>query len=102
MTEEHLTPWYRDQVNQDRQRAASLLATARGRPPDRPGDDPALMLMYSGAEPTRALTRGFLDVYSCLALPAQVLQRPGLRGRQANRPGRQPSPSSRQARHENS
>jgi hypothetical protein len=32
MTGEHLTPWYRDQVNQDRQRAASLLATAQGRP----------------------------------------------------------------------
>lgn len=78
MTEEHLTPWYRDQVNQDRQRAASLLATAQGRPPDRPGDDPALLLMQAArTDPDAA--RGFLDVYSCLALPAQVLQRPGLR-----------------------
>lgn len=78
MTEEHLTPWYRDQVNQDRQRAASLLATTQGRPPDRPGDDPVLMLMQAArTDPDAA--RGFLDVYSCLALPAQVLQRPGLR-----------------------
>jgi hypothetical protein len=38
MTEEHLTPWYRDQINQDRQRAASwprhkaALAAAQPRP----------------------------------------------------------------------
>jgi 2-polyprenyl-6-methoxyphenol hydroxylase-like FAD-dependent oxidoreductase len=80
MTEEHLTPWYRDQVNQDRQRAASLLAMAEGRPPARPGGDPALMLMQAArTDPDAA--RGVLDVYSCLTLPAQVLQRPGLRDR---------------------
>ena len=80
MTEEHLTPWYRDQVRQDRQRAASLLAMAEGRPPAVPGGDPMLMLMQAArTDPDAA--RGFLDVYSCLTLPAQVLQRSGLRDR---------------------
>ncbi len=78
MTEESLTPWYRDQVNRDRQRAASLLAVVEGRPPDGPGDDPARMLMLAARTDPGAV-RGFLDVFSCLALPAQVLQRPGMR-----------------------
>ena len=77
MTEEYLTPWYRDQVNQDRRRAASLLALVEGRPPAAPGSDPALTLMQAArTDPDAA--RGVLDVYSCLTLPAEVLQRPGL------------------------
>ena len=55
-----------------------LLAVLEGRPPDGPGDDPARMLMLAArTDPDAA--RGFLDVFSCLALPAQVLQRPGMR-----------------------
>jgi len=80
MTEEHLTPWYRDQVNQDRRRAANLLALAEGRLPAEPGGDPVLMLMRAArTDPDAA--RGFLDVYSCLALPAQVLQRPAIQAK---------------------
>ncbi len=66
-----------DQVNQDRRRAASLLALVEGRPPAAPGSDPVLTLMQAArTDPDAA--RGVLDVYSCLTLPAEVLQRPGL------------------------
>jgi hypothetical protein len=36
-----------------------------------------MLMQAARTDPDAA--RGFLDVYSCLALPAQVLQRPGLR-----------------------
>jgi hypothetical protein len=80
ITEETLTPWYHDQVNRDNQRAASLRAEIEGRPPEGPGDDPVANLMLAArVDPDAA--RGFLDVFSCLALPSDVLDRPGLRER---------------------
>jgi 2-polyprenyl-6-methoxyphenol hydroxylase-like FAD-dependent oxidoreductase len=78
LTEETLTPWYHDQVNRDNQRAANLRAEIEGRPPEGPGDDPVANLMLAArADPEAA--RAFLDVFSCLALPSEVLNRPGMR-----------------------
>jgi 2-polyprenyl-6-methoxyphenol hydroxylase-like FAD-dependent oxidoreductase len=78
VTEETLTPWYYDQVNRDHQRAANLRAEIEGRPPEGPGEDAAANLMLAArVDPDAA--RAFLDVFSCLALPSEVLDRPGLR-----------------------
>ncbi len=77
ITEDTLTPWYHDQVNRDNQRAANLRAEIEGRPLNGPRDDPAAQLMLAAmVDPDAA--RAFLDVVSCLALPAEVLERPGM------------------------
>jgi hypothetical protein len=82
VTEQTLTPWYRDQVDRDQQRAARLRAVIEGREPCQPLEDTALQLMMgAGADP--AVARGYLDTLSCLALPTEVLDRPGMRDRLA-------------------
>jgi 2-polyprenyl-6-methoxyphenol hydroxylase-like FAD-dependent oxidoreductase len=78
-TEERLTPWYRATVAFDRARHVQIEAIREGRPPQ-PPDTPA-------AKATAALVvalrhdadvfRGFLDVMTCLALPQEVMARPG-------------------------
>ena len=75
-TEDTLTPWYRDQVERDHRRAARMRAILEGRPPG-PDSDPVLQLIAAGQNDPDA-ARGFLDVFSILALPAEVLQRPGI------------------------
>jgi flavin-dependent dehydrogenase len=78
ITEETLTPWYHDQVNRDNQRAVKLRAEIEGRPLERAPDDPAAQLMLAAmVDPDAA--RALLDVFSCLALPAEVIKRPELR-----------------------
>ena len=76
-TEDTLTPWYRDQVDRDRRRAARMRALLQGRPPA-PDGDPVLQLMAAARSDPDA-GRGFLDVFSVLSLPVDVLQRPGIR-----------------------
>ncbi len=78
-TEERLTPWYRATVAFDRGRRAQVEAIREGRPAPTP-DTPA-------AKATAALVvamrydpdvfRGFLDIMGCLALPQEVMARPG-------------------------
>ena len=40
VTEQTLTPWYRDQIDRDYQRAAQIKAAIDGRHPGHLGDDP--------------------------------------------------------------
>jgi flavin-dependent dehydrogenase len=87
VTEETLTPWYRQQIDRDYQRAAEIKAAIDGRHPDHLGDDPrrraeAAFLAAASADPDVA--RGFMDVMSCLSLPEQVMLRPGLRDKVAS------------------
>ena len=76
-TEHTLTPWYRDQVDRDLRRAARMTAMLEGRPITQPDEDPVLRLTAAGRTDADA-ARGFLDVFSTLALPDEVLERPGL------------------------
>jgi 2-polyprenyl-6-methoxyphenol hydroxylase-like FAD-dependent oxidoreductase len=83
-TEETLTPWYRDQMSRDAQRAAEVRRIIDGRAPDPPPDDPASQMqraMLAAADTDPVVARGFLDVASCLALPSEVMSRPGMRER---------------------
>jgi 2-polyprenyl-6-methoxyphenol hydroxylase-like FAD-dependent oxidoreductase len=82
VTEETLTPWYRDQIDRDYQRAAEIQAAIDGRAPVRLADDPAKQMQtafLTGVNLDPDLARAFFDVMSCLALPAEVLGRPGIR-----------------------
>jgi 2-polyprenyl-6-methoxyphenol hydroxylase-like FAD-dependent oxidoreductase len=79
-TEQTLTPWYRDQFDRDQHRAARNRAVIEGREPDPAVEDPALLLMM-GAAADPEVARGYLDTVACLALPSEVLDRPGMRAR---------------------
>jgi 2-polyprenyl-6-methoxyphenol hydroxylase-like FAD-dependent oxidoreductase len=81
VTEETLTPWYREQVDRDQQRSAAIKAVIDGRHPGHPGDDrgrqmQAAFLAAASADPDAV--RALMDVTSCLSLPGQVMSRPGL------------------------
>jgi 2-polyprenyl-6-methoxyphenol hydroxylase-like FAD-dependent oxidoreductase len=93
VTEETLTPFYRDQVERDHRRAAQTRAVIEGRPAPPLTADPLLSLQFAARQDADA-ARGFLDVMSCLALPEQVLKRPGMtdRLRAAQESGRPPHP----------
>jgi 2-polyprenyl-6-methoxyphenol hydroxylase-like FAD-dependent oxidoreductase len=87
VTEETLTPWYREQVDRDYQRAAAIKSAIAGRRTRHAGDDhaqqsQAAFLAAAGADPDVA--RAFMDVMSCLSLPDQVMSRPGLREKVAS------------------
>jgi flavin-dependent dehydrogenase len=86
VTEETLTPWYRDQLSRDSQRVAEVRRIIDGRAPAPPPDDPASQMqraVLAAADFDPEVARGFLDVVSCLALPAEVMSRPGMRKRAA-------------------
>jgi 2-polyprenyl-6-methoxyphenol hydroxylase-like FAD-dependent oxidoreductase len=93
VTEETLTPWYRDQVDQDNELAAEVQATIDGRPPASSADDPAKQLqaaLFTAASADADVARARFDVMSCLALPAEVLARPGIREKVAAYVGVEP------------
>jgi 2-polyprenyl-6-methoxyphenol hydroxylase-like FAD-dependent oxidoreductase len=76
MTEERVTPWYRNTVEFDRLRNAQIYATINGRtvsPPTDPGSEMLVAMMY---DPD--LFRAAIEISSLLALPEEVLARPGV------------------------
>jgi 2-polyprenyl-6-methoxyphenol hydroxylase-like FAD-dependent oxidoreductase len=79
MTEAQVTPWYRDTVAFDRKRIAQIDAAIHGRNAPRPtGLDDALgVAMLYDAD----LFRAFIEITSLLALPREVMARPGVRDR---------------------
>ncbi len=100
VTEQTLTPWYRDQFHRDQQRAARCRAVIEGREPDQSVEDPGLRLML-GAVADAEVARGYLDTLACLVLPTEVLDRPGMRDRLATiaaqtRPAGLPGPTRQQ------
>jgi flavin-dependent dehydrogenase len=87
VTEATLTPWYREQIDRDYQRAAEIRAAIDGRRPHQSGDDPrrrAQAAFLAAANADADAARAFLDVMSCLALPHQVMSRPGLQQKVAS------------------
>jgi 2-polyprenyl-6-methoxyphenol hydroxylase-like FAD-dependent oxidoreductase len=79
MTETRVTPWYRSTVAFDRKRAAQITATIQGRSASPPTDlDDALRVaMLHDAE----LFRAAIEIASLLALPREVMARPGVMDR---------------------
>jgi flavin-dependent dehydrogenase len=80
ITEQDLTPWYRQQVAQDYQWAADIQAVIDGRRPAIT-DDPAKKMqaaLSAAANHDPDVARALLDVQSCIALPAEVMARPGI------------------------
>jgi hypothetical protein len=83
MTEARVTPWYRDTIQLDRARLARVKAFLEGRPEPESADPAAriaralLVAMRYDADLFRAAT----EFRSLLALPQEVLARPGLADR---------------------
>jgi hypothetical protein len=81
-TEASLTPWYRATVATDEARLAEMDALRAGREPPRPEGPGALGATFARAMAFDAeLFRGFMEVVGCLALPGEVLSRPGFADR---------------------
>ena len=84
MTQATVTPWYQNTIQMDRARRAQLHAAATGdaaRTPTSAGTDPAARLQQ--AFPVAMLYdadvfRAFTEIIGLLALPQEVLSRPGL------------------------
>lgn len=77
LTEERVTPWYREQVGRDYQRAAEIGALVEGRPAPQPAN-PMQPALTAAAMSDPEVARAMLDTMTCLALPAEVMARPGL------------------------
>ncbi|MGA9858738.1 MAG: FAD-dependent oxidoreductase [Solirubrobacteraceae bacterium] len=93
VTETTLTPWYQDQVERDRLRAADTAAVIEGRPPAEPSArQRALAAFVAGAAADAEIARGWLDTLACLALPAEVTRRPGISERIEAFAGQVPPP----------
>jgi flavin-dependent dehydrogenase len=76
MTETRMTPWYRDTVAEDRQRSAQIRAVMQGQSVPSPTDPMSALwvaMLYDAD-----LFRAFIETRSVLALPQEVLARPGL------------------------
>ncbi len=96
MTEARVAPWYRFTVEFDHQRTAQIQATIQGRAAPRPRDPGSALaaVMMHDAD----LFRAFIEIFSLLALPEEVLARPGLLDRitevaAAHEPVAPPGPS---------
>lgn len=79
MTEARVAPWYRNTVDFDRKRTAQISAAIQGRDIPRPADPvnalPHAMMYDAG------LFRAAIEIFSLLALPQEVLARPGVSDR---------------------
>lgn len=76
MTETRVTPWYRDTVAFDRARTAEINALIEDRPTPRPMDPHNALrvaMMYDAD-----LFRAAMEIISLLALPQEVMARPGV------------------------
>ena len=79
VTEASLTPWYREQIVRDLQRAADIRAVIEGQPS--PARDPVQQTQaafFAAAGADAEVARAAFDVMGCLQLPAEVMQRPGV------------------------
>jgi 2-polyprenyl-6-methoxyphenol hydroxylase-like FAD-dependent oxidoreductase len=74
-TEEHVTPFFRNQVRADTIRVAEMRAHQHGEPP--PVDEERALLV-SAAMKDADVFRSLMDMVYCLAFPEQVLARPGI------------------------
>ena len=75
-TEEVVSPFYRNQIAWDRVRLAQMRAIGDGLEP--PRDDSPMARLAAVAPHDSDLFRNFLETVQCLALPQEVLRRPGV------------------------
>jgi 2-polyprenyl-6-methoxyphenol hydroxylase-like FAD-dependent oxidoreductase len=76
-TEQQVAPFYWNQIRSDRTRLAEMTALREGRTWT---PDGSLMSRLAAAAPYDAdLFRAFLQIFTCLALPQEVFQRPAIR-----------------------
>jgi hypothetical protein len=80
ITEETCTPWYRLQVARDHARHAQVQAAIAGHAATSVDDPVARAQAEFGiaAAFDPDVARAFLEVFSCLTLPSELLQRTGL------------------------
>jgi 2-polyprenyl-6-methoxyphenol hydroxylase-like FAD-dependent oxidoreductase len=82
VTEELVTPWYQNQRHRDRQRVASVRAAIDGTQPPRPDlTNPQVRMQRAfqiAAQNDPDVGRAFLEMISVLALPQEILGRPGM------------------------
>jgi 2-polyprenyl-6-methoxyphenol hydroxylase-like FAD-dependent oxidoreductase len=76
-TEREATPFYRAQVESDRARFAEMDAIRQGLPP--PPPDAATLRFLTAAMADADVYRALMELVCCLATPAEVFARPGLR-----------------------
>ncbi len=92
VTEERLTPWYRQQIERDQRRSIEVKALIEGRtpPPNENPMAPMQMAFAVGASHDPDLARAFLDNQSVLALPHEIMTRPGIAEKVATYVGQAP------------
>jgi 2-polyprenyl-6-methoxyphenol hydroxylase-like FAD-dependent oxidoreductase len=80
VTEVALTPWYRDQVDRDRRRVADMRDLIEDRPSEN-GASPQRQMQaafMAAAAHDPGVARAWLESFTCLALPGEVMSRPEL------------------------
>lgn len=87
-TEREVTPFYRSQLAADRARIAEMDALRAGR--EAPPPDPVRAGLLAAAVHDPDAYRGLLETVTCLALPDEVLARPGMAERIAAHAGEPP------------
>ncbi|MGH4023640.1 MAG: FAD-dependent oxidoreductase [Pseudonocardiaceae bacterium] len=75
VTERDIAPFYRSQIAADRARLAEMDALRTGSPP--PPGDPVLRAAAAATTHDPDVFRGMAEIALCLALPQEVLARPG-------------------------
>lgn len=90
-TVSEVTPYYRHQLAADRARVAEMNAIRQALPP--PPGDPVTGRFLAAAMQDADVFRALLETVTCLALPAEVLARPGMR-QKVDRHGDAPRPPS--------
>jgi flavin-dependent dehydrogenase len=88
-TEHQVAPFYRNQVQADHARLAEMTALRNGRQWS-PADS-ALRQLASAAPYDAGLFRAYVETLMCLALPQDVIRRPGIREK-TEQPAHQPPP----------
>lgn len=89
VTEADVEPFYRNQLASDRVRLAEMDAARAGRPP---AEDPDRAAFAAATVADADVFRATMEMISCLALPSEVMARPGMPERIARYAGQRPPP----------
>ncbi|MGH3602053.1 MAG: FAD-dependent oxidoreductase [Pseudonocardiaceae bacterium] len=93
-TEQFVAPFYRNQIAADRARIAEMDALWHGVEPPERNSVMGRLLAAAGSDPD--VLRAVLETVQCLALPQEVLERPGIKDKVARQapgaPMRMPGP----------
>ena len=90
VTEADVTPYYRNQIAADRARIAEMDCLREGREP--PAPDPIVGAIGATALHDPDVFRGMIEMLTCLALPEDVLARPGFMEKVGAYVGHSPPP----------